>query len=51
MATWTHDVRPISLIDWGLHHQEVRPNAVIPEATNEVRPSCIIPTGDDIGEE
>ena len=51
MAAWTHDCRPMALVDWGLHHNEIRPNPVIEEDTTEVRPSCIIATGEDIGEE
>ena len=51
MASWTHDVRPMALVEWGLHHNEISNNAVIPEDTKEVRPSCILATGTEVGEE
>ena len=52
MAEWNADCRPMSLVDWGLNgHNEIRPNSVVPEDDPDVRPSCIIATGEDIGEE
>lgn len=50
-ASWTHDVRPIALVNWGTNHQEVRPQPVIPESTHEIRPTVILPTGTIVGEE
>ena len=51
MASWNADCRPMVLTDWGLTHNEIRPNSVIPEDDPDVRPSCIVATGEDIGEE
>jgi hypothetical protein len=54
MASWSHDVRPMALVDWGLHHNEIGTNAVIPEDEGvrpEIRPSCILATGTEVGEE
>jgi hypothetical protein len=54
MARWTHDVRNITLTDWGINHSEVRPTPVIPQDGNErpeIRPTCILATGTDVGKE
>ncbi len=51
MAEYTHDVRPIALVPWGENHNEIRPNSVIPEDNPDVRPTCIIATGEEVGEE
>lgn len=54
MAKWKHDTRHIALVKWGLNHNEVRPNPVIPEDEGvrpEIRPSCILATGTEVGEE
>jgi len=54
MSSWIHDVRPVSLVDWGLHHNTIVLQSVNPEPDGtqpEIRPSCLLKTGDEIGEE
>ncbi len=55
MAEWNRDMRPMALVDWGLNSRnEYRPTPVIPQDGSErpeIRPSCLLPDGADVGEE
>lgn len=51
-TTWSHDVRPMALVPWGRdYHNEIRKQAVIEEDSNEIRPSCILEDGAEVGTE
>jgi hypothetical protein len=53
MAAWIHDVRPAALVDWGreYHNEIANSQAMIQEPENEIRPSCILRDGTNVGED
>jgi len=53
MSAWTHDLRPMALVDRGeTHHNEfANSQAMIQEDENEIRPSCILADGTNVGED
>ncbi|MCP3683493.1 MAG: hypothetical protein GY861_12470 [bacterium] len=53
MAAWIRDVRPMALVSWGrdYHNEIANSQAMIQEDENEIRNSCILADGTNVGED